>query len=596
VSAAEDCTPYQLPCIEPIQYDYEVIRPIVLFAETIAERRRQTGLERTTIGDKARRFIQTGMLGLVEQRAGHAGRHGHRYPEAVAAYMLSVKHLYPPIHDRELVRIVQRKFGYKTNHHTVKAFLARHARAAQLEMPLLAFTEFADAYHARWTVVRLWAAGWNKRSIAGCLTMARSHGHALIAAFARNGFAGLEDHRAQPSPHLDTQLTLPFLKEVLDLQQAYPRAGRFRIHGLLAQQHGPDLPSEATIGRAMAINRRVHGAPGPWQSARDEPEAPAEPRHLPYRPQYRPHLWLVDMRSLVKLEGQWVYSLCMLEGYSRTIRAGMASKHQELPALLPLLLAALSTYGCPEGIVSDHGAVFRAGDSVAILKALEIEPKDIELRQAWQHLIEAQFKGQLRLADCQFEHAQPFAESQTRHAAFVETFNTTWHWAHQARPDGRRTPAEVLGWVRGRAVEPERLRRLFGQMQLLRTVNLYGFMGIQRFSIYTETGLSRQRVSIWIAAGQLQMAYRETLLAQYRCAYDRRQRRLHEVSHPTLYQTLCVSPQLELIELDDAQWIKVQQRSFSRRTSLPTASGEQLLLAGLETSALILLCLQAAGW
>ena len=85
-------------------------------------------------------------------------------------------------------------------------------------------------------------------------------------------------------------------------------------------------------------------------------------------------------------------------------------------------------------------------------------------------------------------------------------------------------------------------------------------------------------------------------MAQYRCAYDRRQRQLHEVSHPTLYQTIFVSPQLELIELDDAQWIKVQQRSFSRRTSLPTSRGEQLLLAGLETSALILLCLQAVGW
>jgi transposase InsO family protein len=596
VSAAEDFTQYQLQFIDPIQYDYEVIRPIVLFAETIAERSRQTGLERTTIGDKARRFIQNGMLGLVDQRAGHAGRKGHRYPEAVAAYMLYVKHLYPPIHDRDLVRIVQRKFGYKTNHHTVKAFLARHASPVQIEMPLLAFTEFADAYHARWTVVRLWAEGWNKQSIAGCLKMARSHVHALIAAFERDGFAGLEDHRAQPSPHLDPQLTLPFLKEVLDLQQAYPRAGRFRIHGLLAQQHGPARPSEATVGRAMAINRHVHGAPGPWQSARDEQQAPAEPRHLPYRPQYRHHLWFVDIRYLVKLEGRWVYSICILEGYSRTILAGMASEHQDLPALLQLLLAALSTYGCPEGIVSDHGAVFRAGDYVAILKALEIEPRDIELRKPWQNLIEAQFKVQLRLADFQFEHAQTFEEIQTRHAAFVETFNTTWHWAHQERPDGRRTPAEVLGWVRGRAVDPECLRHLFGQVQFLRTVNLYGFISIQRFYIYAEAGLSRQRVSIWIAEGQLQIAYRETLLAQYRCAYDRRQRRLHEVSHPTLYQTIFASPQLELIELDDAQWIKVQQRSFSRRTSLQTSIGEQLLLAGFETSALIFLCIQAAGW
>ena len=145
----------------------------------------------------------------------------------------------------------------------------------------------------------------------------------------------------------------------------------------------------------------------------------------------------------------------------------------------------------------------------------------------------------------------------------------------------------MLGWVRGRPVEPEHLRRLFGQVQFLRTVNLYGFISIQRFYIYAEAGLSRQRVSIWIAEGQLHIAYRETLLAQDCCAYDRRQRRLREVSQPTLYQTVFASPQLELIELDDAQWIKVQQHSFSRRTSLPTSRGEQLLLAGFETSALI---------
>jgi len=595
VSAAEECAQYQLQFIDYIQHDYEVIRPIVLFAETIAERSRQTGLERTTIGDKARRFVQEGMLGLVDQRAGQAGRKGHRYPEPVAAYLLYVKQLYPPIHDRELVRIVQRKFGYKTNHHTVKAFLARHASPVQLERPLLAFAEFADAYHARWTGVRLWAEGWNKQSIAGCLKMARSHVYAIIAAFEHDGFAGLEDQRTQPPPHLETQLTLPFLKEVLDLQQVYPRAGRFRIHGLLAQQHDSNLPSEATVGRAMAINRRVHGAPGPWSSARDEQEAPAEPRHLPYRPHYRHHLWFVDIRYLVKLEGRWVYSLCILEGYSCTILAGMASEHQDLPALLQLLFAALSTYGCPEGIVSDHGAVFRAGDYVAILKALEIEPTYIELRKPWQNLIEAQFKVQLRLADFQFEHAQTLAEIQTLHAAFVETFNTTRHWAHQERPDGRRTPAEVLGWVRGRAVDPERLRRLFGQVQFLRTVNPYGFISIHRFYIYAEQGLSRQRVSIWIAEGQLQIEYRETLLARYRCAYDLRRKRLREVGHPTVYRTVYASPQLELIELDDEQWRKIQPRCLFRRPPSKTSIGEQLSFAGFEISALIFLCFQVVG-
>jgi transposase InsO family protein len=347
----------------------------------------------------------------------------------------------------------------------------------------------------------MWYEGWNKQSIAGCLKMARSHVYAIIAAFERDGFEGLEDQRTRPAPHPDDQLTLPFLKEVLDLQQEYPRAGRFRIHGLLEHQHGAALPSVSTVGRAMTINRRVHGAPGPWQSARDEHEAETEPRPLPYRPHYRHHLWFVDIRYLVKLEGRWVYSLCILEGYSRTILAGMASEHQDLPALLQLLFAALSTYGCPEGIVSDHGAVFQAHDYVAILKALEIEPKYIELRKPWQNLIEAQFKVQLRLADFKFEQAGTVEEIQRLHAAFIETFHTTRHGAHQDRTDSRRTPVDVLGWVRGRAIDPERLRRLFGRVQFLRTVNPYGFISIQRFYIYAEPGLSRQRVALWIYKG-----------------------------------------------------------------------------------------------
>ena len=116
----------------------------------------------------------------------------------------------------------------------------------------------------------------------------------------------------------------------------------------------------------------------------------------------------------------------------------------------------------PGGIVSDHGAVFRADDYVTILKALEIEPKYIELRKPWQNLIEAQFKVQLRLADFKFEQAGTVEEIQRLHAAFIETFNTTRHGAHQDRAESRWTPVDVLGWAQGRTVAPERLRRLFG--------------------------------------------------------------------------------------------------------------------------------------
>ena len=155
MSAQEDFHQLKRQFVDPIQHDYEAIRPIVLFAETAAERSRQTGIDRTTIGEKARHFVIDGMLGLRDQRAEQSGRKGHVYPDAVAAYMLYLKQLYPPIHWREIERIVQRKFGYKTNHHTIQHFFERHPIPVQLEFDLPLFSDFADAYEARWTVVRM---------------------------------------------------------------------------------------------------------------------------------------------------------------------------------------------------------------------------------------------------------------------------------------------------------------------------------------------------------------------------------------------------------------------------------------------------------
>ena len=161
--------------IAPLHHDYEVIRPLVLLAETAAERSRPTGIERTVVGDKARRFVLEGMEGLRARRTAAREPQASGYPEAIARYILSVKQLYPPIHLRELERIVVRKFGYKPNHHTLKRFLEPYNTPIHLALDFPRVATFAAAYQARWTGVRMAAEGWNKASIAACLKLSRAH-------------------------------------------------------------------------------------------------------------------------------------------------------------------------------------------------------------------------------------------------------------------------------------------------------------------------------------------------------------------------------------------------------------------------------------
>ncbi len=584
----DDFHQLKLAFSDPVQHDYEAIRPIVLGAATISHRSEQTGIERTVLGDYARQFVQHGMRGLFDQRADRAGRSPHTFPSAVADYLRFVKTLYPPIRYRELVRIVAHKFGYHTNHHTVKRFLDQHPVATQLPLPWTRFHAFDDAYRARWTVVKLFYEGWQQQSIAGCLQLSERPVRRILDAFAEDGFAGLEDQRHRPPDHPATQLTLPFLKQVLEVQQAYPDAGKFRVQGLLEQQLEGKPPSLATIGRALARNRALHGAPGP--SGPTPSAQKGAVKYLRYRPTYRHQYWFIDVRYLVQLDGAWVYSICVLEGYSRAILAGMISRYQDSIAVLQILRAALAAYGCPDGIVSDNGAVFTSQAYTQALETLAITACYIEQGKPWQNLIEAQFKVQARLADNAFVRAPTLDMLERVHTQFIETFNTTAHWAHQEREDGRRTPAAVLAWVQARMINPGVLDEAFRSYHLTRMVDARGYVSIQRFYLYAERGLARQRVTIWLYDGRLQVEHDHILLAQYSYRAEGRRLRLTAIEQPQVYQTRFASPQLELWELDDTQWRKVMRRQpRMRRQTPPRPAVEQLAfsLTGLVASLLI---------
>jgi hypothetical protein len=118
-------------------------------------------------------------------------------------------------------------------------------------------------------------------------------------------------------------------------------------------------------------------------------------------------------------------------------------------------------------------------------------------------------------------------------------------------------------------------------------------VSVQRFYLYAENGLSRQRVSMWIYEGELSIAYHQTVLARYRCEYDPKHRQLQSVSDPTLYPTLFTSPQLELIELDDTQWRKWQRRPARSYTKRRAMFPQQLSLLVCKALALILWAFKA---
>lgn len=576
MDAKEAFTQLQLRFTDPIQYDYEVIRPVVLFAQSVNSRSQETEVPRTTVREKAKQFVIEGMLGLVDQRSTAGAGRESGYPEPIAKTILYLKHLYPPIHYREIVRIIGNKFGYKTNHGKVKRFLERHPVTVQLELALTHYHEFDNAYEARWTVVRMYYEGWNKKSIAAVLKLSRQHVTTIVQAFEQDGFASLEDKRTRPENHPDNQLTLPFMDKVFEAQLEYPNAGRFRLHGVLEQDMGEDTPSESTVGRAMAHNRLWRGAPHPLDEA---DKAEAEPAELPYKPLYRHQYWFIDIRYLVKFEGKWVYSICIIEGVSRTILAGMASRFQDELAILQLLHAAFGDFGVPWGIVSDNGSVFTAEAFMRVLEGLGIEPCPIESGQSWQNLIETQFNVQRRLADAKFMQAETFAEIQDLHAAFIQLFNTTRHWAHRDRADERLTPVAVLDGRLGRTVTPEQLRRVFRHLQFSRVVNQHGNVSIQRFYIYAEHGLARRRVALWFYEDHLHVEYKQTLLARYRYRLERQASRIGSITRPRLYRTQFASPQLELLELDDTQWEKVARRpEYAKRRAALTAAARQLAL------------------
>jgi putative transposase len=532
----------------PEQRTYELIRPVVLFGYSPAERARLTGAPQRTLYRQAARVAREGMASLF----GPPKVERHRtLPEPIQRAILTLKAEHPAFHAHEIAKICGVQFGRRPSHHTVRRILAEDPLPLLVGRRFLPYHQIADPATRRHAILTSHGEGWTVTSIAAYMQVDRHIVYDTLKRWVAEGLPGMADKSHARTDGVRT-VDLPAIAAIRRLQEN-PELGAFRMHAALKQM-GIEL-SPRTCGRIMARNRKLYGLAKPAR-------APHTKTPQPFAAVRRHQYWSVDIRHLDMANiGMKVYCVSILENYSRAILASGIFPTQDLASYLMILYAAIRQHGVPETLVSDSGAVFvTAKQAKAIYAALGIEKREIERGKPWQNYIESTFKIQRRMADWHFAKATTWAELLAVHDQWVVNLNYQVHWAHRERDDDRRTPRDVLAWYTGRAVTPEELHRLFYRTRFGRKLDRLGYVRFRHWRVYGERGLARERAAVWLYGESLTVEYADEPLAQYTVRYQPDKAHLLVVEKPLLFETPYQSPQLPLWQLSDAEWLKVMRR------------------------------------
>jgi len=555
IEPTEDWTQLQLQFQFPEQFAYELIRPVVLFGRSPAERARQTGKPERTIRRKADRFDRFGMASLFGATRFDLAERGAPHPTLpppIRQAIVDLREEYRDFTLREIATICYVRFGRRPSPHTVKRVLAdgplpsRRGKAARRYPP---YAQIADPAEARLAIVRLHADGWSVTTIAAYLATSRPTVYTVLRRWIEEGVRGLED-KSHARPPGARKVTMHAMQAVRDLQQN-PELGAFRVHAALKQM-GIAL-SVRTCGRILALNRKLYGLGKP-------PRESHIPKEMPFRAERRHQYWTTDVRYIDHPTLGRAYIIMVLENYSRAVVASALSRTQDLQAYLMVLYAAIRQHGAPEALVSDGGTIFLAKQARAIYAALGIRKEEIARRQPWQSFIETQFNVQRRMADFHFAQAQTWQELLEAHDQWVADFNFQVHWAHRDRQDQRQSPAEVLGWVNGRVFAPEQLDRVFYATRFGRRLDRAGYVRFRHWRLYGEDGLSGKRAAVWLYKETLTVEFAEEPLSQFAVAYQPDRKHLRDVTRPQRFETRYHSPQLALWAEGEVEWRLVIRR------------------------------------
>jgi transposase len=587
---------------------YEAIRPILKGEQSLPQRSQQTGINYWRLWRDLRRFRRNGLLGLIDRRTlPHPRRNPaveDLLPRHIQQYIvrLAIAH---PFTARELARIVRDGYRYTidyrgiqrvlAHHHLSPDALQRHRQRAQQAIPppwqqlglpfepttraqrlehalgpehllirFRTYREYPTEEQARWRIIELLEIGFRPRRVATLLAIDAHVVYYWRRRFKADGLLGLST-RPQERTSITNRVSVQVMMEVFQLLDNNPLLGHYRVKmalDSLGYRYG-----HTTVWQMVALYKQAH--------------PPAQPHQRPPNPDERPQhataahqVWFVDVRYLVKIKGHWLYSILLVDGYSRAIVGVGCFDRQNLSRVIQVCRQAVARWGAPDTIVSDNAGVFLALSPC--LQQLGIRWSPIERGHPWQNLAEGGFSIQRRMLDAYVAGCTDRETVYRQHAQFVQDYQFWGHWAHKRRDAQGRiyylSPEVILGNTRGRAVEPARLRRVFRLRQLTRQVRQHGQIRLHNFGLYVDRGLSGQTVEVLIYDEAMRIEQAEQLLVSYPCIYDTKQRRITAVDgtgRQQYRQVQVVQLMLWALQLVRAVWRmpRYRQPPWPRRAS-----------------------------
>ena len=351
-----------------------------------------------------------------------------------------------------------------------------------------------------------------------------------------------------------TGVDLPTRNLFRKKQEEHPLLGEFRMYAAL-KQLGISVPPR-TCGRIMAENRQLYGIEKP-------PRQPRPKLEMPFKATRRHEFWSCDVRYIEEHllpDPRPVYVITVFENFSRMVLASAISPTQNQWDYLAVLADALRRYGAPEALVTDGGGIFYSNVAMQLYDMLGIRKERIDPGEPWQDYAETLFSIQRRLADHAFSNARTWPEIQQAHRTWWANYNSEHHFAHRERQDGRHSPSEVLRGVLGRTYPEEVLSRVLYATQFTRHLDKHGYIRFRNWRFFGENGLAGEEVSVWVYEETLKVEYQTTALSLYSIRLARGSQQIVEVKNARRMETHFRSPQLDLWQLTDTEWLLALRR------------------------------------